>query len=113
MTSNAELKCGVIAAVAADPCAAVATVATEPNIRRSPEHGTCDTEIADSAKRVIRWTTIEPDGFRVAVDHGWVTLQGEAWYDLECRSVENAIRGLPGVAGVTNQIAIARGSVRP
>jgi len=88
MTSDAELKRGVITAL------------------------TADAEIADNAKRVIRWTTIDPDGFRVAVDHGWVTLQGEAWYDLECHSVENAIRQLPGVTGVTNQIAVANGSLQ-
>jgi hypothetical protein len=41
-----------------------------------------------------------------------VTLHGEAWYDLECHSVENAIRRLPGVTGVTNRIAVANGSVQ-
>ena len=88
MTSDAELKHSVITAL------------------------TADAEIADNAKRVIRWTTIDPDGFRVAVDHGWVTLQGEAGYDLERCSVEHAIRLLPGVTGVTNRIAVGHGSLQ-
>jgi osmotically-inducible protein OsmY len=147
MTSDAELKRSVIAALAADPAAdptaigvavkdgvvtlcgylasdadkqaveravrrvqQVKAVAIELDVHRSPGHGACDAEIADKAERMLRWTTVDPDGFRVAVDHGWVTLQGEAGYELERCSVENSIRLLPGVTGVTNQIAVGRGS---
>ena len=152
MTSDAELKRDVIAALDADPavdataigvavkdgvvtlCGYLASdadkqaveravkrvqqvkaVAIELDVHHSPGHGTCtcDAEIADNAEHMIRWTTVDPDGFRVAVDHGWVTLQGEAGCESERCSVENAIRPLPGVTGVTNQIAVGHGSLQP
>lgn len=148
MTSDAELKSSVIAALTEDSavdataigvavkdgvvtlcgylasdtdkqaveCAVrrvqqVKAVAIELDVHRSPGHGTCDAEIADNAEHMIRWTTVDPDGFRVAVDHGWVTLQGEAGYEFERCCVEDAIRPLPGVTGVTNQIAVGHGSL--
>jgi len=150
MTSDAELKRDVIAALEADPAVdATATgvavkdgvvtlcgylandadkqaaeravrrvpqvkaVAIELDVHHSPGHGTCDAEIADNAEHLIRWTTVNPDGFRVAVDHGWVTLQGEAGCEFERCSVENAIRPLPGVTGVTNQVAVGHGQLAP
>ncbi len=90
-------------------------VAIELDVHRSLGHGTCtcDAEIADNAKRMIRWTTVDPDGFRLVVDHGWVTLQGDAGYDLERGSVEHAIRLLPGVTGVTNRIAVGHSGLQP
>ena len=150
MTSDAELKRDVIAALAADPavdatavgvavkdgvvtlCGYLASdaekqaveravkrvqqvkaIAIELDVHRSPGHGTCDAEIADNAEHVIRWTTVNSDGFRIAVDHGWVTLQGETGCEFEPRSVERAIRPLPGVTGVTNQMAVGHHSVQP
>jgi len=86
----------------------VRAVAIELDVHRSPGHAdTCDAEIADNAEHLIRWTTVDPDGFRVAVDHGWVTLEGRGGCEVERCSIENAIRPLPGVTGVTNQIAVA------
>jgi osmotically-inducible protein OsmY len=91
----------------------VKAVAIELDIHRSPGRGTCDAEIAGNAEQLIRWTTVNPDGFRIAVDHGWVTLQGEAGCEYERRSVERAIRPLPGVTGVTNQVAVGHHSAQP
>lgn len=150
MTSDAELKRDVIAALDADPavdatavgvavkdgvvtlCGYLASdadkqaveravkrvqqvkaLAFELDVHRSPGHGSCDAEIADNAEHLIRWTTVNPDGFRVAVDHGWVTLQGEAECESERCSVESAIRPLPGVTGVTNQVALGHHGVQP
>lgn len=150
MTSDAELKRDVIAALAADPAVdatavgvavndgvvtlcgylandaqkraveqavkrvqQVKAVAIELDVHRSPGHGVCDAEIADNAEHLIRWTTVNPDGYRVAVDHGWVTLQGEAGCECERSGVERAIRPLPGVAGVTNEIAVSHHGVQP
>ena len=81
-------------------------IAVELGVRCSPEHDICDAEIADNAEHMIRWTTLDPDALRVMVEHGWVTLQGEAGCDSERYSVEKAIRPLPGVLGITNEIAL-------
>ena len=91
----------------------VKAVAIELDVHGSPGHGSCDTEIADSAEHMIRWTTVDPNGLRVAVDHGWVTLEGQAGCEFERCSIENAIRPLPGVTGVTNQIAVAHSASQP
>ena len=91
----------------------VKAVAIELDVHRSPGRGTCDAEIADNAEHLIRWTTVNPDGFRVAVDHGWVTLQGEAGCEFERSCVESAIRPLPGVIGVTNQVAVGHHGLQP
>jgi osmotically-inducible protein OsmY len=101
MTWDAELKRDVIAALAADPAVDATAV-----VHRSLGQGSCDAEIADNVEHMIRWTTVDPNGFRVAVDHGWVTLEGEAGCEFERCIVENVIRPLPGVAGVTNQVAV-------
>ncbi|HEY9065119.1 MAG TPA: BON domain-containing protein [Burkholderiaceae bacterium] len=66
-----------------------------------------DAEIAYNADHMIRWTTLDPEALRVKVDHGWVTLRGEASCDSERCGLEEAIRPLPGVAGVTNEIELA------
>jgi len=73
----------------------------------------CDAQIADNVEHMIRWTTVDPSGFRVAVDHGWVTLEGEAGCEFERCIVENVIRPLPGVTGVTNQVAVGHDSWQP
>src|SRR5437868_11810123 len=88
----------------------VKAVAIELDVHRTRGRGACDAEIADNAEHLIRWTTVVPESFRVAVDHGWVTLEGEAGCELERCSIENAIRPLPGVLGVTNRIAVAAGA---
>jgi len=66
-----------------------------------------------SGDKPLRWTTVDPSGFRVAVDHGWVTLEGEAGCEFERCIVENVIRPLPGVTGVTNQVAVGHDSWQP
>jgi osmotically-inducible protein OsmY len=47
-----------------------------------------------------------PGRVLVAVDQGWITLQGEVEWDYQRRSVEKAMRPLMGVVGVSNEIVL-------
>ncbi|HKW82394.1 MAG TPA: BON domain-containing protein [Burkholderiaceae bacterium] len=69
--------------------------------------GISDAEIAYNADHMIRWTTVDPKALRVKVDHGWVTLRGEASCDAERCGLVESIRPLQGVAGVTNEVGLA------
>jgi osmotically-inducible protein OsmY len=44
---------------------------------------------------------------------GWVKLTGEVEWDYQRRSAEASIRGLSGIKGITNKIAIKAKAVQP
>jgi osmotically-inducible protein OsmY len=66
-----------------------------------------DTEIARAAAQAIEWDTTIPEGrVKVRVSDGWMTLEGTVDHYYEKRGAENAVEGLVGVLGVTNNIEI-------
>lgn len=65
-----------------------------------------DEEIASAALDALKWNYSVPDDVKVSVDKGWVTLDGEAEWDYQRNSAENAVSELLGVVGVTNSIAL-------
>jgi osmotically-inducible protein OsmY len=71
----------------------------------SSRHGS--DEIALRAANVISWNAMLPDDVvKVKVENGWVTLTGEVDWQYQKRAAEDGIRGLGGVAGITNMITI-------
>ena len=66
-----------------------------------------DADIARAAEMALKWTTSVPsDCIRVIVEHGWLTLQGEVESEYQRSNVEAAVRGLIGLKGVLNDVAV-------
>jgi osmotically-inducible protein OsmY len=87
--------------------AGVKATALELDVRLAPEHKRSDTDIAISAEQALKWSSsASPDKIRLTVDHGWVTIKGEVEWDFQRRSVENAIRPLTGVVGLSDELTL-------
>jgi len=86
----------------------VVAVANEIGIRPpAGEAEPTDTDIAAAAARVVEWNALVPaDQIEVTVSAGRVTLRGEVEWEYERGEAERAVRGLAGVRGVTNSIAV-------
>ncbi len=66
-----------------------------------------DAEIAEAAENALDWTVSVPaDRIQVMVEHGWLTLQGEVDSEYQRSSAEHAVRGLIGLKGILNDIAV-------
>ena len=89
----------------------VKAIALELDVKLAPNHKRSDTEIAAGAEEALKWNTVVPvESIRLTVDHGWVTLRGEAEWDYQRRSVERAIRPLMGLVGISNEITLRAGA---
>lgn len=66
-----------------------------------------DTQIAKAAAERLLWDAETPrDRVTVKVEKGWITLTGTVDWHFQKDAAEREIRGLSGVVGVFNQIAI-------
>jgi osmotically-inducible protein OsmY len=87
--------------------AGVKAIAVEIDVKVAPQHRRSDTEIAAAIEDTLRWNhLVRPEQLRVTVEHGHVTLEGEVEWNYERKGVENSIRPLVGVTGITNRIAL-------
>lgn len=66
-----------------------------------------DEDIASAALNRLSWdASIPKDAIKVKVEKGWVTLTGQVDWHFQKDAVAMEIRGLMGVTGVSNQVAI-------
>lgn len=66
-----------------------------------------DTDIAASVIKALRENWAVPDHrIQVTVENGWVRLEGILHWNFQRKAADNAIRYLPGVRGVIDQIKI-------
>jgi osmotically-inducible protein OsmY len=66
-----------------------------------------DVELAQSAMAVIRRNAHLPPGkVRLVVRNGWLLLEGEVEGQTQKRLAEEAVRGLNGIRGMSNNILI-------
>ena len=66
-----------------------------------------DEQLAGTVKDVIKWlTTIPPETITVTVKNGWINLGGEVDWFEQRNTLEEIMRRLPGVKGVTNAITL-------
>lgn len=66
-----------------------------------------DADIALAARNFLGWTSSVPaDAVRVLVEDGWLTLSGDVQWQFQREDAAHAVRYLPGVVGVSNQIAV-------
>ena len=85
----------------------VKAIAEEIEVRLpfSVKHG--DEEIASEAVNRLKWDSTVPSGaIKAEVEKGWVILTGEVEWHYQQEAAINDIRGLWGVVGVSDQIAI-------
>lgn len=85
----------------------VRAAAIEIDVLLSPHHKRSDTDIAHSAEEALRWHALVPaSAVRLTVKEGWITLKGELDWEYQRRSVEQALRHLTGVVGISNEIML-------
>jgi osmotically-inducible protein OsmY len=83
----------------------VTAVANEIEVSLAPT-GPTDADIAAAASHALSLDTLVPDGVKVSVTHGWVTLRGEVDWEYQRREAARVVRNLAGVKGVSNLITV-------
>ncbi len=85
----------------------VKALAVEMTVRLSVSGKRTDAEIAQAAHSILAWTSSLPeDAISVLVERGWLTLTGDVNWQYQRQDAADSVRYLPGVTGVSNQIAI-------
>ena len=85
----------------------VKAVAEEIEVRLPFDVTRSDDEIAAAAIDRLAWDVSVPrDSVLVKVENGWVTLSGQLDWHYQKQAVEQNIRPLFGVVGVSNQLTI-------
>jgi osmotically-inducible protein OsmY len=91
----------------------VRAVANDVEVRLPSSAERSDADVAAASTRALEWDALVPtERIDVTVSKGWITLRGEIEWEYQRRAAERAIRGLSGVRGVTNLIAV-RPRVQP
>jgi osmotically-inducible protein OsmY len=66
-----------------------------------------DADIASEVLNALKWNwQIQNDAIKVAVEDGWVTLDGYVKWNYQKLSIANAVKNQIGVKGLTNNITI-------
>jgi osmotically-inducible protein OsmY len=85
----------------------VTAVVNDVQVRLTDEHTRTDTEIAEAAVTALKWNTLVPAGrVAVLVANGWITLTGAVSWQYEKDAAARAVRYLPGVKGVVNNVTV-------
>lgn len=85
----------------------VRALAIEVDVKLESGDKRSDSEIAAAAESALTWNARVPqDRIQVKVEKGWVTLTGEVDWHYQRHNADKAVRGLTGVVGVSNAIAI-------
>lgn len=84
----------------------VKAVAEEIRVEPSGAHGPSDTAIAEAAVRALQTPVWAPFGIQAIVEKGWVSLRGQVNWRYQKDAAFEAVRFLPGVVGVSNEITI-------
>lgn len=91
------------------------TTPQTPTSAVAPPSGTVqnDDYIASHAMSELERANLLP-GLRVklSVDHGWLTISGDAAHKVERSAAECVVRYVPGVRGVTNRLVVTRAERR-
>lgn len=85
----------------------VSGVANELAVVIPGEHARDDSEIAAAAVNALFWDhTIPQEAITVTVGNGWITLEGNVYWNYQREAAQADVSNLKGVRGVTNLIAI-------
>jgi osmotically-inducible protein OsmY len=95
------------AEAAAKRVAGVSGVANDLEVRMPSVDERPDPEIARDAVAAIKsQLPISSEHIKVVVKNGWVTLEGQAEWQYQKSTAENAVRRIKGVKGVSNLIVL-------
>jgi osmotically-inducible protein OsmY len=83
----------------------VRAVANDIEVRHYPER--TDADIAQDAARALELRMSVPENVQVVVEHGHLTLTGNADWLYERANAEDAVRHIRGVRGVLNRIVVS------
>ena len=73
-----------------------------------------DQDIAKTIVNQFKWHSQVPDDLvKASVENGWVKLAGEVDWEFQRAAAENAILGLTGIKGITNNITIKAKVAQP
>jgi osmotically-inducible protein OsmY len=84
----------------------VRAVADELEVNLLGSYKRDDSDIAAAAVQALDWNYTVPEGVKVSVQKGWVTLKGQVDWDYERTSATNAVKALMGVCGVNNELTL-------
>lgn len=84
----------------------VRAVADEIKVDLLGSYERSDEDIARAALSALEWNYQVPDGIKLVVEDGWVTLSGEAEWDYQRNAAKDAVSPLMGVCGVSNKISL-------
>lgn len=92
---------------AAQRVSGVRAMAVEMTVRLSEFGKRTDADIARSAENILSWTsTLPSNAIKVLVEGGWLALSGDVEWQYQRQDAADRVRYLPGVTGVSNEIAI-------
>jgi osmotically-inducible protein OsmY len=92
---------------AAQRVVGVRVVVDEIKVELSSPYQRSDTDIAQAVLNALKWDVLVPEErIAVHVENGWIILKGTVDYKHQQVEVENAIRNLAGVKGITNHIKV-------
>jgi len=85
----------------------VKALAIEMKVKLASSARRTDSDIGQSARNVLDWTTsVDSGAVKVQVEGGWITLSGEVDWQYQKQAASDAVRALMGVTGVSDQIGI-------
>jgi len=65
-----------------------------------------DADLARAAENALEWDVSVPDGIKVTVEKGFLTLEGQVDWEYQRSAAERAVLHLTGVKGVDNNITV-------
>ncbi len=89
----------------------VRAVADELEVNLQESQLRSDEDIARVAMDALNWDYQVPDGVKVSVEKGWITLRGEVDWDYQRSAAKYAVGSLFGVTNVSNNITLKSKSI--
>ncbi len=77
-------------------------------VKLLPAYERGDDDIARAAINVLLWNTLVPEGIKVLVNDGVITLQGSASWKYQKDAAYNSVKALMGVRSVINLIKLVQ-----
>jgi osmotically-inducible protein OsmY len=65
-----------------------------------------DQDIAETAIKALNWTYQVPEGIKISVSDGTITLKGEVEWAYQKEAAKNCVKSLMGVRHVNNEIKL-------
>lgn len=92
---------------AAQRVGGVRVVVDEMKVELASSYQRSDEDIARAVLNALKWDVLVPEErIQVHVEDGWIILKGIVDYKHQQAEVENAVRNLAGVKGITNHIKV-------